>query len=137
MTPLGLRLVSPEQRLIWDLLIINQQRLHKKTTTIIKLSLGHYMLNSHKCKYIHNNKRNKCKNHLFINSKTVSRNSQMFEESLLVQEGKGIKFMFNYLSHSYRIIAHQDKYNSHKVETIKYVGFIFINHSLSVYKKIF
>ena len=27
--------------------------------------------------------------------------------------------MFNYLSHSYRIIAHQDKYNSHKVETIK------------------
>ena len=43
--------------------------------------------------------------------------------------------MFNYLSHSYRIIAHQDKYNSRKVQTIKYVGFIFINHSLSVYKK--
>ena len=41
----------------------------------------------------------------------------------------------NYLSHSYRIIAYQDKYNSHKVETIKYVGFISINHSLTVYKK--
>ena len=28
--------------------------------------------------------------------------------------------MFSYLSHSYRIIAHQDKYNQHKAETMKY-----------------
>ena len=45
--------------------------------------------------------------------------------------------MFNYLSHSYRVIAHQDKYNSHKVETIKYVGFIFIITVYQFIKKYF